>query len=344
MNRKIIANDLLNWPEINKVESDRVIALIEDALKPFSQLIRRKKTPPKRIRLKIKKKESQLKDLSMNETDESNLKESTTPDQEKQSNEKEIVTKCLKNLIKIGINAITKELENAPHNVKFVLVCESNRPLSIMTRHLQIMCFNSNVPAGCIDGLSSRLAKFFNIKTISAFAICDEMSLIKSDATTSDEIYLLKAKDIAKQLAEKVSKCIPCLKYPFKSSSENISEEINQIQIDTETIQEIVPKILTETKEPKNPPFESDTEDMETFGSDFISINSSSRKEISFDSAHFILFNDEYSKAKEQPEMKNEEIIFRSFNQFSIIQKSSDKKKKDLKKSKKIKLKTFAKK
>lgn len=262
MNRKLLVNELLGWSEISETNNEKIINLIETHFKPYSEL-KRSKTLPKKLRLK-KKTEQPTK---VNDS----------------------LGVIIKKQLRFGINSITRELEKDATNLKFVLVCKSCKP--ILTRHIQIMCAKSNVPAGCVTNLSCRLAKFFNLNTISAFAIVSKIN----DETNQD--LLNQTQSINSDLENKIIELLPSVKDPF--SAKTLTEDFVDVDMPCEATTSKTP-FLSETAVR-----EDKMETTSTFGSDFISFKEPETK-ISFNSRQFILFNDDYSEDESEKETDSE--------------------------------------
>jgi len=201
MNRKLIVSEQLNWPQLALTENESILKIIEDFIKRYTAL-KREKTLPKKIR-----KEKPTKICSPFEV-------------------------FIKSHIRLGINSITKELESDPTNVRFLIVCRSCKP--ILTKHLYIMSSQSNVKAGCVDGLSQRLAKILNIKTVSAFAVCHA-----NPDSLKDEMHI-GAEKILSELSFQLIKNLTDIQNPFsirtdlnkmidieKFFQKNISEKVD---------------------------------------------------------------------------------------------------------------------
>ncbi len=181
MNRKLIVNEQLNWPQLAQHENQNILKLIEDFIKLYPSL-KRENTLPKKAR--------QTRPVKV-----------FTP-----------LEAVIKSHIRLGINSVTKELESNPANVRFLIVCRSCKP--ILTKHLYIMSSQSNVKASCVDGLSEKLAKFLNVKTVSAFAICRADS-----ASLKDEINI-EAEKILSELSNQLIKNLSDIKNPFSIRSD----------------------------------------------------------------------------------------------------------------------------
>lgn len=182
MNRKLLVNDQLQWSPINQADNENILKAIEKHMEQF-QSIKRQKTLTKKQRL-----------LS---------KENVKVDRPK-------FIVLMKKHILVGINSITKELENNPKNVRFLLVCKSCIP--IMTRHLHIMCSQSNVAAACIQDLSPRLSKILNIRKVSAFAVC---SKILAEANEFEPCMIEEVDKVLTELSCQITQVIPVVKKPF---------------------------------------------------------------------------------------------------------------------------------
>jgi len=292
MNRKLLVNELLGWSELNESENQQIIYLIENQFKSYPD-IKRQKTPPKKVRLKLKENNELKPDIPS-------------------------VAKYLKNHIRFGINSITKDLEKGTEsNILLVLVCKSVKPL--LTRHLQVMCAKLNIPAGCVCNLSEKLAKYFNLKTVGAFALTKE--------TTSTDLELSnQANGLILDLANKIIPILPLVKNPFKINDDLPKFEMKNV----EKKQFLADSKLFELKNNQK------DEEMETFGSDFISVDKKNEKiSVDFGSNKFILFNDDFSEdeaTKSSNKRKSIDSNF-EFNQFTVrIRESNEnrKKKKDL--------------
>jgi len=291
MNRKLLVNELLGWSDLNENDNENILSLIEHQFKDYSG-IKRKKTLPKRLRIKLNAETEKAKE---NTHDISNY---------------------LKKHIRFGINSITKELEKEPKNLLFVFVCKSCKP--ILTRHIQVMCSKWNVPAGCVKDLSVRLAKYFNIKSVSAFAITENFTPNESIQLEKDMCQ--KAKEIIVDLAQKIVSFIPLVKNPFcfEIRSTLAKDAITEAEIDISSVK-IEQKQNEETLKVNRKSVESTTDEkMDTFGADFISFDgSNAKKTISFDSNYrFILFNDDFSdqESNQEEEITENNPIFDSFN------------------------------
>ncbi|CAF0794688.1 unnamed protein product [Brachionus calyciflorus] len=258
MNRKLIVNENLGWPDINEADSKKIVEFFESFLKA-NQSLRRKKTLPKKLRLK---------------------KEAENAVNDKKSDD---FGKYFKKYIKIGINSITKTLETNPNSLAIVLICRSCKPLTVLTRHIQVMCSISNVSAGCVHNLNN-LSKILNIKTVTAFGIC------KNNELESNSIYKKTHDDFLNELDQKVVNLLPQLKNPFTSNDylnptflciEDVNNELNKVDLNEEI--DRMPKFSN--REWSNA--------QENFGSDFISIDKSLKKSFTnFDDDNFILFDD----------------------------------------------------
>lgn len=249
MNRKSIINENLEWPEINEQNSQNIIKFLGDFFAKESGL-RRKKTMPKKLRkLKNKTKAENKLDFGL----------------------------FIKSRIKIGINSISKSIEKNPSSLAFVLVCRSCKPLTVLTRHIQVMCSISNISAGCVHNLNS-LAKIFNIKTVSALGILRNTEL-NFEPNEHEKLFSDFLNDIQKYIIP----LLPPLKNPFTSinllDSKILIDDVNNCLVKVD---------LNRDKKLEN------SKEMHTFGSDFISINESNICSfINFDNNNFILIKDE---------------------------------------------------
>jgi hypothetical protein len=316
MNKKLIINENLNWPVLEENESKIILELIESNFKAYQSTIKRKKTPPKYLRLKKDTVVESIKPIKL-ENNESGI--------------------LLKQRFRLGINAVTKTLETEPNIVKFVLVCRSCAPLKLLTRHLHIMCAQLSIPAGCINNLSGSLAKFLNIKSVSAFALCDE-SLVKTNEkmTHLDEVAN-GVSILVNQISEKIRKHLKALDNPL-SSKIGLSKELIE-NTRTLKLEELLDESESNMKEIEmvdskiqNSP---GAEKCEEFGSDFISFDlKKSNEDISFNSPNFIQFNDDYGNVESTIEVEDSE--FKKFPHFdrnkkrklnAPIQKSINRKK-----------------
>lgn len=279
MNRKLLVNELLGWSDLNESNNENIISLIETQFKSYPE-IKRKKTPPKKIRIKLKE-NMDIMEQSPN------------------------LAKYLKSHLRFGINSITKELEKGTeNNILFVLVCKSVKPL--LTRHLQVMCAKLNIPAGCVYNLSEKLAKYFNLKTIGAFALTKEES-INTDSELSKQ-----ARELILDLANKIIPILPLVRNPFKINHDLPRVDLKINEKDNDEVKTQIVELL-DNKE---------IEEMDTFGSDFISLDKkNSKTSVNFDSNKFILFNDDFSEDDTENNSSNKRKSINSnfeFNQFTI--------------------------
>lgn len=175
MNRKLLVNEQLEWPVLSASQNELLLKIIENFVKLHPSL-KRKKLLAKKLRRKAVINDDKEMPATVN---------------------------LMKNHFRIGINSVTRELEKDPLNVNFVIVCGSCKP--ILTRHLYIMSAQSNIKASSIKDLSPRLSKYFKVKTVSAFALCQ---IQKLDNET--EIYR-----VLSELNSQVVECLPVLKKPF---------------------------------------------------------------------------------------------------------------------------------
>lgn len=194
MNRKLLVNEQLEWETLKAEENEKILQVIENQIKLYPTL-KRKKTLPKRKRQKAKE-----------------LKETSSGDQKPAQ---PTVDDLFKKHIRIGINAVTKELERNPKNVRFVLVCRTCKP--ILTRHLYIMCSQFDIRAGLVQNLSERLSKIFNLKTVGAFAICRSSHKLEDKDTN---LLGIELESRLVELTNKISQFLPQLKKPFSLKPE----------------------------------------------------------------------------------------------------------------------------
>lgn len=194
MNRKLLVNEQLEWETLGADENEKILQVIENQIKLYPTL-KRKKTLPKKKRQKAKE-----------------LKETFSDDQKPAQI---TVDDLFKKHIRIGINAVTKELERNPKNVRFVLVCRTCKP--ILTRHLFIMCSQFDIRAGSVQNLSERLSKIFNLKTVGAFAICRSYHKLEDKDTNPSGIEL---EPRLVELTNKISQFLPQLRKPFSLKPE----------------------------------------------------------------------------------------------------------------------------
>lgn len=278
MNRKQIVNESLQWPEIDESTSNRIIDVLESSLKNYPGL-KRKKNPPKRFR-KNKPKSNQEK----NKIDD--------------ENEEDSMASQLKSHIRIGINAITKSLEREPEKIMFVLVCRSCKPLAVLTRHIQLMCAMSNIPAGCIHSLTTRLKSQLNINTISALLV------FKQTETDQDAI-----RKLLNDWSSQIPPLFPKLNNPFTENAalstlpsdlmlsliDEIKKEIDDRKDEINTL------ASTQMDVCEN---EDENEDNSDFGADFLRVDANV-KYLDFDNQNFILFNDDYERKRKRLLVKN---------------------------------------
>ncbi|RNA32587.1 ribonuclease P subunit p38 [Brachionus plicatilis] len=250
MHRKIIVNENFVWPEINEQNCELIVKFLENFFAKEPNL-RRKKTLPKKMR-------------KMNDTP----KPATKAD----------FGLYIKSKIKIGINSISKAMEKSPTNFALVLVCKSCKPLTVLTRHIQVMCSMSKTPAGCVNNLNS-LSKVFNIKTVSALAICKATETKLESNQSYERLFNIFLEEIQNILV------------PLLSPLKNAFTSINFL--DPNVMIEHVNKGLDKVDLNQDKKIEIDKQ-LQSFGSDFISINRSSISPfVDFDSDNFILFGDE---------------------------------------------------
>ena len=283
MNRKLLYNKQQDWIDLNAADNETILSSIEKQLELNSSL-KRLKTLPRELRTKAK-----------------NASESATSDKNK------TIGLMLKKNLKFGINTITKELEKNSNNIGFILVCRSCKP--ILTRHLNIMCAQSKVSAGCVKDLSLRLSKFFNLKTVSALAVSKNLIHIENQ----DNEIISQAESILNSLIKKITQCLPKLSEPYNFDQSQLLKEEKKIPIP-----EIIQSDVNIIKEIVRPPI---NEPIETFGSDFISIETA-KKEVFADfssNQSFILFNDEYMNEEYDYHGTLESIAKRKLDQYSYL-------------------------
>lgn len=285
MNKKLIINENLNWPLLDETASKKILETIESNLKLYQSTIKRKKTPPKHLRAK---KETVQAEESKNLENEKS--ESIEPGI------------LLKQRLRLGINAVTKTLETEPNIVKFVLVCRSCVPLKLLTRHLYIMCAQLNVPAGCVNNMSKYLASFLNIKSVSAFAICEE-SLVKHEGKNKQfEKESCAVSILLNEISEEIKKTLKPLENPLSSKiclSKELIENTKLLKLEEFSIESDSSVPAIEMTDAKNE-ITTEPEKCEEFGSDFILFDTEkASEEISFNSSNFILFNDDYENIED---------------------------------------------
>ena len=213
--------------------------------------------------------------------------------------DEDLVGKLLKKHIRLGINSVARTLENEPSNILFVLVCRSCMPLNILTRHIQIMCSTNNIPAGCINDLSSNLSKIFKINKISCIAIC-KFAISVDCLPNINENIVKNVGLILEDLSSKITCQLPTLPNLF---SENILKS-QELEMKIRDFKEIMDQIEYKDKEKsdenksetsnKTDKFNQSHDTPQDFGSDFITFKDTSEldDEIDFDSNNFIIFND----------------------------------------------------
>jgi hypothetical protein len=320
MNRKLVANELFAWPEINEDNSKKIVQSLINQLKKYPE-IKRKKTPPKHIRQKLKKENEEAKKLTDNTLKHTN-----------ETNQNQFVNFLKKHLI-CGINIVTKHLEKNPKQIQFVLVCRSCKPLIVLTRHLQVMCAQHGIPAGCVHSLSDSLSKLLNLKTVGAFALCSGL-----DETKQIQEFNEKLVTILSDLNRNLVPLLPPLKNPFTSvikvtKIEEIEIDQDEIKSFAECDKEMETEITKDVKLLKDFVTNEEEEDQNhnCFGSDFISINKSNKQEVlGFNSDQFILFRDEddyISKSVSNNDFQSEknQVLGTRFNQLSMIQQKPNK-------------------
>lgn len=250
MNRKSIVNENFLWPEINEQNSTIIVKFLEEFFAKEPNLKRKNSLPKKARKLKDKNKATNKLDFGL----------------------------FIKKNIKIGINSISKALEKNPCNLALVLVCKSCKPLSVLTRHIHVMCSITKTPAGCVYNLN-QLSKVFNIKTVSALAIC------KTTETKFEENgQFIKLFNIfLDQFQQNILPYLIHINNPFTSIDFlNTNILLDDVNYGLDKIE------LSNDENCKK----SKKEDI--FGSDFISIDRPNISSfIDFDNDDFILFHNE---------------------------------------------------
>lgn len=281
MNRKLITNDRLLWPELSNTEHhEKILNCIETQLQNYPQL-KRCRNPPKKERTKFKQQQQERLISDDNKIDET--------------------TQRLKKHFLFGINTITRYLEKLEagkeSKVLCLFVCKSCKPLAILTRHLLIMCAQRGIKAACLIGLSNRLSKIFNMKRTSAFVILNE---------SKDGLCNEPFRNMFQAFESEIIPLIPQLKNPFLEEKIVIEEVVsNKEDGSGSEVVEKVPKrsiedILVFKKE-------NETVTKKFIGSDFFSFNSKEqslrKNSIPFDSKNFIFNeNDELASELESEE------------------------------------------
>ena len=294
MNKKLIINENLNWPLLDETASKKILEIIESNLKLYQSTIKRKKTPPKHLRAKKETIQVEESKHVVNEKSE--------------SIEPGIL---LKQRLRLGINAVTKTLETEPNIVKFVLVCRSCVPLKLLTRHLYIMCAQLNVPAGCVNNMSKYLASFLNIKSISAFAICEESLVKYKEKNKQFEKESCAISILLNEISDEIKKNLKPLENPLSSKiclSKELIENTKLLKLEEFSNESDSNMPAIEMTDAKNE-VTTDPEKCEEFGSDFISFDTEeASEEISFNSSNFILFNDDYENIEDSAIMGDKQF------------------------------------
>jgi len=285
MNRKLITNERLLWPELSSSDDhEKILNCLETQLQNFPQ-IKRRKNPPKKERLKIKQQQQQLasEDNKIDET-----------------------TQRLRKHFLFGINTVTRYLEKletgTESKVLCLFVCKSCKPLAILTRHLLIMCAQRGIKAACIIGLSQRITKIFNMKRTSAFVILNES---KDGLANEPFVNMFQA------FESEILPLIPQLKNPLfeeKIIVEDISAN-KEMAASCEVV-EMAPKRTVDDllvfKE------ESEATGRKLTSADFFSFSDHSKEQIlkknsiAFDSENFI-FSEDYGRIDEGEECETGE-------------------------------------
>lgn len=271
MNRKLIVNKNLAWPELNDAEHQQ----INESLKSFFceyPLVKREKALPQYLRAKKKAKLDVKSDTNCSQNQEASQ-----------------TCKLFKRFIRLGINSVTKTLETEAKNILVVLCCQSSP--SLLTRHLLMMCSQSHIPAASIKNLSTNLSKIFNIKTVTAIAVCHSINTEDNNQKLIDENFLSKIKESINKLNEKVVAKLPTLnKNPFRLGLGNCF--IN----DLSQVEEQIKNCFKPNEEEKSNDVqmefkEKDEAEDQGFGSDFIRFKMS-HVDNPFHSKNFILLDE----------------------------------------------------
>jgi ribosomal protein L7Ae-like RNA K-turn-binding protein len=273
MNRKLITNKNLAWPELNETEHQQINQSLNSFFLEYP-LVKRKKPLPQYLRAKKKAKLEVENDTTLID-----------------SVNQEALQKCklFKRFIRLGINSVTKTLENEPKNVLVVLCCQSSPGL--LTRHLLMMCSQSQIPAASIKNLSTNLSKIFNIKTVTAIAVCHSINREDSNEELIDENLLSNVKESINKLKEKVIARLAALnKNPFRLGLGNC------YITDLSQVEEKIKNCLRSEKEEKSNDVKMEFKEEEKaedqgFGSDFIKFKMSNI-ENPFHSKNFILLDE----------------------------------------------------
>jgi ribosomal protein L7Ae-like RNA K-turn-binding protein len=271
MNRKLIVNQNLAWPDLSDADHQQINESLNLFFRDYP-FVKRKKATPQYLRAKKKAK-----------------LEETTDACRSQKQEPLQTCQLLKRFIRLGINSVTKTLETETNNVLVVLCCQSSP--SLLTRHLLMMGTQSQIPAASIKNLSTNLSKIFNIKTVTAFAICHSIDTDNNNQELIDENSILKAKENINRLKEKLLVKMPKLnKIPFRLGLGNsFINDLSQVE------QKIKFCFNPGEENSNNIKMESEEESVklkdEEFGSDFIRFKMS-HVENPFHSKNFILLDE----------------------------------------------------
>lgn len=298
MNRKLLINEQLDWPILKSDQNESILKLIESFLKLYPGLKRKKS---------CKRQKTEARSEIPNSIDS-----------------------LLKKHIRVGINSVTKELEKNAKNVKCILICGSCKP--ILTRHLHIMCGQSNVNAGRVDKLSRRLESALGHKKVSALAI----SAVAG--SYADDTIKIDADCAINDLCNKVIENLPVLAKPF-DLRQDISKKLQEgnvhkfegiskmqgLQNESCSKSEAMDQLINHSNEGK---------ETEAFGANFIAIGKTSDSEtfLSFNSVgDHIQFDDNYSFSSESKYKRNDSILVMTdvkFQRFSVKNRVSDKNRK----------------
>jgi len=271
MNRKLIVNKNLSWPELNDEEHQKINEILNSFFREYP-LVKREKTLPRYLREKKKAKLDIKSDTSCSQNEEASQ-----------------TSKFFKRFIRLGINSVTKTLENEAKNVLVVLCCQSSP--SLLTRHLLMMCSQFQIPAASIKNLSTNLSKIFNIKTITAIAVCHSINKNDDDQELIDENLLLKIKESIIKLNEKLVVKLPKLnKNPFRLGLGNcFISDLSQVEEKIRNCFKTEEEQLNDVEMELNEKVED--EEAQEFGSDFIKFKMT-RLDNPFHTKNFILLDE----------------------------------------------------
>lgn len=272
MNRKQIVNENLQWPEMDEKTSEKITDTLEAHFRKYPDL-KRRKNPPKRCR-KYRRPNDEFK---------------KNPPISKES-------AWIKRHIRIGINVITKTLEREPTNVMFVLVCQSCRPLAVLTRHIQLMCSMNGIPAGCVHNLSTSLKPILNI---------DVRALLVRKTDQLDDQF--KIEELLRDWSEGIPNLLPVLKNPFGKietiPSESVFRLIDDIKRECRIDAEKNEGNRMETEEVDEN--SSEDEEEQEFGANYLRIRGDRDGRVKWldfdnDQDEFIRFNDSYTAKRKK--------------------------------------------